>query len=99
MDTLLDYLCRFTVRAATLGFSRKLAQITITLPEGSVYYPLRQRRRVQRTIPSVRVSLQAPSPLSEGRYGNIDPFTIDYALRLRLRPRLTLIRLALIRKP
>ena len=39
MDTLLDYLSRFTVRAATLGFSRKHAQITITLPEGSVYYP------------------------------------------------------------
>ena len=54
---------------------------------------------VQRTIPSVRVSLPSPFPLSEGRYGNINPFAIDYAVRLRLRPRLTLIRLALIRKP
>jgi len=98
VDTLLDYLSRFTVRAAPLGFSRKPTRMTITLPEGSVYYPPTEVG-VQRTLPSVRASLSAPSPLREGRYGNIDPFTIGYAVRLCLRSRLTLIRLALIRKP
>ena len=34
-----------------------------------------------------------------GWYRNIDLFTIAYAFRLRLRTRLTLIRLALIRNP
>ena len=33
------------------------------------------------------------------QYGNINPLSIDYAFRPRLRSRLTLIRLALIRKP
>ena len=74
--------------------------MTITLPEGSVYYPPPpESGGVQRTLPSVRASLRAPSPKIEGRYGNIDPFAIGYAVRLGLRPRLTLIRLALIRKP
>ena len=34
-----------------------------------------------------------------GWYGNIDPFSIDYAFRPRLRSRLTLFRLALNRNP
>ena len=34
-----------------------------------------------------------------GWYGNIDPFSIAYAFRPRLRSRLTLIRLTLIRNP
>ena len=34
-----------------------------------------------------------------GRYGNINPFSIGLRFRLALRSRLTLIRLALIRKP
>ena len=55
---------------------------------------------LQRTIPSVRGSSTTPSPHRiYKRYGNIKPLSIDYPLRVRLRPRLTLIRLALIRKP
>ena len=34
-----------------------------------------------------------------GWYGNVDPFSIAYAFRPRLRSRLTLIRLTLIRNP
>ena len=47
-------------------------------------------RVVQRVIP-VGISCQ--------RYGNINPFPIDYASRPRLRGRLTLGRLTLPRKP
>lgn len=55
---------------------------------------------LQRTIPSVRGSVTTPSPRrSWGRYGNINPSSIGIAIRLTLRSRLTLIRLALIRKP
>ena len=56
--------------------------------------------RLQRPIPSGRGSSTTPSPhRNYKRYGNINPLSIDYPLRVRLRPRLTLIRLALIRKP
>src|SRR5690606_21795914 len=55
---------------------------------------------LQRTIPSVRGGVTSPSPRrSNQKYGNINPLSIGIALRLILRPRLTLIRLALIRKP
>ena len=55
---------------------------------------------LQRTIPSVRGSVTTPSPhRSYKRYGNINPLSIHYPFRVRVRPRLTLIRLALIRKP
>ena len=55
---------------------------------------------LQRTIPSVRVSFTTPSPhRSYKKYWIINQLSIGYALRLHLRPRLTLIRLALIRKP
>ena len=55
---------------------------------------------LQRTIPSVRRSVTSPSPHHcIEQYWNINQSAIDYALRLRLRTRLTLIRLALIRKP
>ena len=55
---------------------------------------------LQRTIPSVRTPFTTPSPhRSYCRYMNINMLSIDYAVRLRLRSRLTLIRLALIRKP
>ena len=55
---------------------------------------------LQRTIPSVRGGATSPSPRrSNKKYGNINPLSIGIALRLILRPRLTLIRLALIRKP
>ena len=55
---------------------------------------------LQRTIPSVRTPFTTPSPhRSYCQYMNINMLSIDYAFRLRLRSRLTLIRLALIRKP
>ena len=55
---------------------------------------------LQRAIPSARMPFTTPSPhRSYCRYMNINMLSIDYAVRLRLRPRLTLIRLALIRKP
>ena len=55
---------------------------------------------LQRAIPSARMPFTTPSPhRSYCRYMNINMLSIDYAVRLRLRSRLTLIRLALIRKP
>src|SRR5690606_7222856 len=55
---------------------------------------------LQRTIPSVRGSVTTPSPhRSYKKYGNINPLSIGFPIRVHLRPRLTLIRLALIRKP
>ena len=55
---------------------------------------------LQRTIPSVRETFTPSSPHRNiWQYGNINPLSIDYPFRVRLRPRLTLIRLALIRKP
>ena len=55
---------------------------------------------LQRTIPSVRAAVTSPSPhRSHTKYWNINQLSIDFARRLRLRPRLTLIRLALIRNP
>ena len=55
---------------------------------------------LQRTIPSVRDSFTTPSlHRSYKTCWNINQLSIGIALRLILRPRLTLIRLALIRKP
>ena len=55
---------------------------------------------VQRTIPSVRGCVTSPSPhRSCKELQNLDCMSIGYALRLLLRSRLTLIRLALIRNP
>ena len=55
---------------------------------------------LQRSIPSDRGSVTTPSPhRSYKKYWNINQLSIDYPLRVRLRPRLTLIRLTLIRKP
>ena len=55
---------------------------------------------LQRTIPSVRSPFTTPSPHRNNcRYRNINLLSIDYPFRVRLRTRLTLIRLALIRKP
>ena len=98
MDSLLDYLCRFTVRAAFFGFSWKFFWMTITSPEGSVYYPpLNMRFNVLFRQYAHPIELR---PLfNESRYWNFDQLSIDYPLWVRLRPRLTLIRLALIRKP
>ena len=55
---------------------------------------------LQRTIPSVRGPFTTPSPHRNNcRYRNINLLSIDCPFRVRLRTRLTLIRLALIRKP
>ena len=55
---------------------------------------------LQRSIPSDRGSFTTPSPhRSYKKYRIINLLSIGFALRLHLRPRLTLIRLALIRKP
>ena len=68
-------------------FSWKLTQSTITSP---LLAQCTIVRRLQRTIPSVRVTYIAPSLLTYSRYGNINPFSISFAFRLRLRSRLTL---------
>ena len=55
---------------------------------------------LQRTIPSVRGSFITPSPhRSYNKYWNINQLSIDFPLRVRLRSRLTLSRLASLRKP
>jgi hypothetical protein len=55
---------------------------------------------LQRSIPSDRGSVTTPSPhRSYKKYWNINQLSIEYPLRVLLRTRLTLIRLALIRKP
>ena len=79
--------------------ARRLAVLsTFSTNGGFAYHPYTYC--LQRTIPSVRGSFTTPSPhRSYKKYGNINPLSIDYPLRVRLRPRLTLIRLALIRKP
>ena len=82
----------------------------IRLSEDSRYYQVSARTTgfpvssytyaLQRTIPSVRRTFTSPLfHRNICKYMNINMFTIDYAFRLRLRTRLTLIRLALIRKP
>ena len=63
------------------------------LPTGLPY-------KLQRTYPSVRGSFTSPSLLRfhAGRW-NVDQLPIGFAFRLILRPRLTLNRLSLFRKP
>ena len=54
----------------------------------------------QRTIPSVREAVTPSSPhRSYNKYWNINQLSIDFPLRVRLRSRLTLSRLASLRKP
>ena len=78
-------------------------------PGGPRYYQVRQQDAdlpaplaytLQRTFPSVRGSSTSPS-LLRFRIGcwNVDQLSIGFALRLILRPRLTLNRLSLFRKP
>jgi len=55
---------------------------------------------LQRTIPSVRRPFTSPSPHHNTcQYMNINMLSIGFSFRIHLRVRLTLIRLALIRKP
>ena len=61
----------------------------ICLP-GPICFPL------QRRLPSLRGLLSTPSPHAlYSKYWNINQLAIDYAFRLRLRSRLTLLRLSL----
>ena len=63
-------------------------------PRASIPTPL------QRALPSARARFAPPSPLRSGsRCRNLQRLPIGLALRLILRTRLTLIRLALIRNP
>jgi len=82
----------------------------IRLSEDSRYYQVSARTTgfpissytyaFQRTIPSVRRTFTSSLfHRNICKYMNINMFTIDYAFRLRLRTRVTLIRVALIRKP
>ena len=78
-------------------------------PGGPRYYHLRDLPAdlpagmpygLQRAIPSARGPFTPPSLLrfTAGRW-NVDQLSIGFALRLSLRPRLTLNRLSLFRKP
>ncbi len=78
-------------------------------PEGSLYCRLSAHKvdlpasclpTAFNVRPSVRGCVTSPSPhRSAPGYRNLDRLSIGCALRLLLRPRLTLIRLALIRNP
>ena len=78
-------------------------------PEGLRYYHRQEHRadlptllpyKLQRTYPSVRGSFTSPSLLRiHVGCWNINQLSIGFAFRLILRPRLTLNRLSLFRKP
>ena len=94
-------LSRFSWKSDYLNYPRprRLAVLSAFSKQGVLNYPA-YTYGLQRTIPSVRVSFTTPSlHRSYKTYWNINQLSIGYALRLHLRPRLTLIRLALIRKP
>ena len=86
-----------------------LIRVIIRLSEDSRYYQVRHSERIcllkiylhPSTYYSVSTQTfhtsSTPSQLS--RYMNINMLSIDYPVWVCLRPRLTLIRLALIRKP
>ena len=79
--------------------ARRLAVLSAFSTLGGFAYQM-YTYSLQRSIPSDRGSVTTPSPhRSYKKYGNIKPLSIEYPFRVRLRPRLTLIRLALIRKP
>ena len=64
------------------------------------FYCTSNTSSLQPGIPSPGGPFTAPSPRHRYvRYGNVDPFAIGIPLRVILRSRLTLIRLALIRNP
>ena len=97
--------CGFTLEV----FLGSLLTTAVRSPGGPRYYQVRQQDAdlpaplaytLQRTFPSVRGSSTSPS-LLRFRIGcwNVDQLSIGFALRLILRPRLTLNRLSLFRKP
>ena len=92
------------------GFSREHGYHRYPLARGLAVLSRFTRRRVlyyaaysyavQRTIPSVRGCVTSPSPhRSSQGCRNVDRLSIWSALRLPIRSRLNLIRLALIRNP
>ena len=93
-----------------MGFLGSKITAIIRLPESARYYQVRHSLRIYLSenisTPFNALFRQCAdlSPLRchitcINRCWNINQLSIDYALRLRLRTRLTLIRLALIRKP
>ncbi len=86
-----DY-TRFASNVSPLAFAPHLSR-RICLPES-------QARKLRPELPfSGRASPHASSPRNRKRYGNMNPFPIDYAFQPRLRGRLTLGRRPLPRKP
>ena len=85
----------FTAAVRSPGGPRyyHLRDLPADLPAGMPY-------GLQRAIPSARGPFTPPSLLrfTAGRW-NVDQLSIGFALRLSLRPRLTLNRLSLFRKP
>ena len=92
------------------GFLGSLIRITISAAEALEYYHVSARKADLPTSPiptHFNVLFRQNADLSLLRhhitllqkYWNINQLSIDYACRLRLRSRLTLIRLTLIRKP
>ena len=90
-------------------FLGSMITTAVRSPGGPRYYQVRHHAAdlpaalaytLQRTFPSVRGSSTSPS-LPRFRIGcwNVDQLSIGFALRLILRPRLTLNRLSLFRKP
>ena len=90
-------------------FLGSLITAAIRSPEGSRYFQVRDRPgdlpprlpySLQRGIPSPRGPVTSPSlRRNHARCWNVDQLSIGLALRLILRPRLTLNRLSLFRKP
>ena len=90
-------------------FLGSMLTAAVRSPGGLRYYHLRDRPAdlpaglpygLQRTIPSVRGPATSPSlPRIGAGCWNVDQLSIGLALRLSLRPRLTLNRLSLFRKP
>ena len=90
-------------------FLGSMVTTAVRSPEGPRYYHVRDRPgdlpprlpyTLQRTLPSVRGSFTPPSLLrTTAGCWNVDQLSIAFALRLMLRPRLTLNRLSLFRKP
>ncbi len=90
-------------------FLGSMVTTAVRSPEGPRYFHRQDRPadlptglpyKLQRTFPSVRGSFTSPSLLRiHVGCWNINQLSIGFALRLILRPRLTLNRLSLFRKP
>ena len=89
------YLCLEDFLGSLLGDSIKKSQATFCTIAAQLYGGFAYHiyaYLLQRTIPSVRDPYVSPSlHRSIYRYGNINPFSIEFASRLLLRSRLTLI--------